>query len=395
MIGRALSRKGVTGAANLVDPASVPWSLDWDAWLRGGQGGSVSEAVGVPALLATLLRLGQGVGMAPQKVYTAAPGRRMEARDSWQWRLLHDRPCDGVPPATFFGNLAIQVAGVGYGCVRMWPASSGRVVDLEVLDSTKVKPKVENGLLVFEDSTGAPGSPVVRDASEIIYVPAVSLDGGPVGMSPISVQRVAVQAALRRQRFEHDHYANNARAGVVLQGPADAGPSEVQEYVDLWDMAHQGKPGKTAGIGGGFTVTTMPVSLEDAQFVESNQWTASQFGAVYGIPRAFQNIGDNAPTELDWRFFVTFALGPLTTTIAQSFNANRVLFPESAGLMTEHVTDALLKPDIVKRYEAYKAARQAGWQTSNEIRGLENLPPHPDGDVLQVIPVGGGAAPVA
>lgn len=388
MIGRALSRKGIVGGENLIDSTSVPWSFDWDAYLRNGAGGiSIQQAVGLPALLATLLRLAQGVGMTPQKVYRGNADEREEARDSWQWRLLHDRPSSSMPPATFFGNLALQVAGAGYGCVRMWTTSGGRVGELDVLDSTKVTPTTIAGQLRFEDRTG--GSPVIRDESEIIYVPSISLDGGSVGMSPIAVQRIAVQAALRRQAFEGKHYENDARPGIVLQGPEESTPAEVAEYVDLWDIAHQGNPGKTAGIGGGFTVTTVPVSLEDAQFVQMNQWTAAQCGAVYGMPRAFLNLGDNAPTEMDWRFFVTFGLGPLTTAIQQAFNASRVLFPDP-GLMTEHLTDALLRPDIKTRYPAYKDARQAGWMTSNEIRRLENLPPHPDGDVLQVIPVGGG-----
>lgn len=395
MIGRALSRKGITGGSNLIDPSSsVPWSLDWEAYLRAGSGMTMSQAVGLPALLATLLRLGQGVGMTPQKVYRGGPDQREEARDSWQWRLLHDRPAGSMPPATFFGNLALQIAGAGYGCVRMYPTSSGRVGELAVLDSTKVTPTTVAGQLRFEDRTA--DVPVMRDESDVIYVPAISLDGGPVGMSPIAVQRIAVQAALRRQEFEGKFYENNARPGVVLAGPPESSAEEVQEYVDLWEMNHQGRPGKTAGVGGGFTVTTVPVSLEDAQFVEANAWTAAQCGAVYGMPRAFLNIGDNAPTEMDWRFFVTFGLGPITTAIQQAFNASRVLFPEP-DLMTEHLTDALLRPDIKTRYPAYKDARQAGWMTSNEIRRLENLPPHPDGDVLQVIPVGGGepAAPPA
>lgn len=392
MIGRALARKGISGGANLIDPSSVPWSLDWDSYLRSGaMGMSIGEAVGLPALLATLLRLGHGVGMAPQKVYRGASPQRQEARDSWQWRLLHDRPSPDMPPSTFFGNLAVQIAGAGYGCVRMYVASSGRVSELEVMDSCRVKPKRILGQLVFEDSTGG-GAPVIRDASEVIYVPSLSLDGSAVGVSPLTLQRVAVQAALSRQAFEKSHYDNGARAGVVLQGPEDAGPTEVAEMVDVWNMAHQGagNAGKTAAVGGGWTVTTMPVSLQDAQFVEANQWTAAQCGAVYGMPKAFLNLGDNAPTEMDWRFFTTFCLGPYTTAIAQAFNANPVLFPEGSGLITEHLTDALLKPDIRTRYDAYKAARQAGWQSSNEIRALENLPPHPDGDVLQVIPVGGG-----
>jgi hypothetical protein len=63
------------------------------------------------------------------------------------------------------------------------------------------------------------------------------------------------------------------------------------------------------------------------------------------------------------------------------------LFPRGGERMhVETIVDALLKPDIQTRYEAYKAARQAGWLTANEIRALENYPPVDGGDVLQVTP---------
>jgi HK97 family phage portal protein len=356
---------------------------------------SIGQACGLPALLATLLRLGHGVGLAPQKVYSGASPNRHEARDSWQWRLLHDRPSPEVPPSTLFGNLAIQMAGAGYGCVRMYAASRGRVVELMTMDSSKVTPKRQGGRLVFEDRSADGKTPVIRDESEIIYVPSVSLDGGPVGVSPISAYRMGIQVALRRQRFELSHYINGAQGGTLLTGPDKMTPADAQEWVDLWDERHQGEENAfaTGFIGGGFTATNMPVSLVDAQFVEATRMTAEQAGSIYAMPKSFLNLSEIAPSELDWRFFTTFCIGPYTNAIAQAFNANRILFPQGSGLMTEHLTDAILKPDIRTRYEAYRAARQAGWMTSNEVRALENIPPHPDGDVLQVIPVGGGANP--
>jgi hypothetical protein len=70
--------------------------------------------------------------------------------------------------------------------------------------------------------------------------------------------------------------------------------------------------------------------------------------------------------------------------IDQALSASRLLFPRGGERMhVETLVDALLKPDIQTRYEAYKAARQAGWLTANEIRALENYPPKDGGDELQ------------
>jgi phage portal protein BeeE len=137
-------------------------------------------------------------------------------------------------------------------------------------------------------------------------------------------------------------------------------------------------------------VTSIPVSLVDAEFVESTRMTADQVGFIYGMPKVFMNTVDRPTmTDNDWRYFVTFGLSWIMTALDQAFTADRDLFPVGeAKKHVETVLDAFLKPDIATRYEAYKAARQAGWLTANEIRALENYPPVAGGDVLQVTPVG-------
>ncbi len=357
---------------------------------------SLERAVGLPALLGILLRLGQGAGMVPLKVYRGQAPNREVALDSSQYELLHDHPSFEVPPSAFYSDLAASVAGIGYGVMRKFRANGlrGDVRELMILDATKVAPKRSGGRLVFEDRTE--GQAVTRDQREILYVRGLALAGGVVGLSPISAARLGILTGLKRQMFEYRYFRNNAEARVVLSFPERMPRTQAEEWVDLWEGDHQGEENwhRTGAIGGGAQVTHMPVSMNDAQFVEANAMTGEQMGAIYGMPKSFLNLGDESPTDQDWRFFVTFGLGWILNAIAQSFSHDRDLFPRERDparrMMAEHVVDALLKPDIKTRYEAYKAARQAGWMTSNEIRALENMPPHPDGDKLQVIPVGGG-----
>ncbi len=50
--------------------------------------------------------------------------------------------------------------------------------------------------------------------------------------------------------------------------------------------------------------------------------------------------------------------------------------------MAEHEMMAFLQADPVKRAAWYTSLKQQGIATTNEIRPLENLNKHPDGDVL-------------
>ena len=383
-------------------PEAWPYSPEPPAELVGGSlmGShmlmSLERALGLPALLGVLLRLSQGVSLVPLKVYQGQAPTREPAVDAWQYTLLHDRPSSECPPAAFYADMAASLAGVGYVPVRKFKANGrrGPVKELLVLDATKVTPRRVNGALVFEDRME--GQAVTRDQTEITYVRGLALGGGVTGLSPISAARLGILTGIKRQAFEYRYFRNNAEARVVLGFPERMDRKTAEGWVDLWEGDHQGEENwhRTAAVGGGATVTHLPVSLEDAQFVEANNMTGEQMGAIYGVPKPFLNLGDNSPTPEDWRFFVTFGLGWILTAIAQSFSHDRDLFPvepnRALRMHAEHVTDAFTKLDIDKRFQAYKAARQAGWMTSEEIRALENMPPHPEGDKLQVIPVGGG-----
>lgn len=380
-------------------PEAWPFPGDPPAELLGGDSGrsTLEHALGLPALLSVLLRLGQGAGMVPIKVYRGQAPAREVAVDSWQYELLHDRPSSECPPWAFYADAAGSLAGIGYVPIRKWRANGtrGEIKELQVLDAAKITPRRNNaGRLVFEDRTG--GQTVTRDNREILLVRGIAFGGGAAGISPITAARLGIITGLKRQAFEYRYFRNNAEARVVLSFPERMARDQAKEWVDLWEGDHQGEENwhRTAAIGGGATVTHLPVSLEDAQFVEANRMTTEQVGAIYGVPKAFLNVSEIAASAEDWRFLVTFGLGWILTAIAQSFTHDRDIFPReldpSRRMLAEHVTHAFLKPDIKTLYEAYKAARQAGWMTSNEIRALENMPPHPDGDKLQVIPVGGG-----
>lgn len=383
-------------------PGAWPYSSQPPSELVGGAllGGAMlttlERAIGLPALLGILLRIGQGVGLAPLKVYRGQAPTREVAGDTWQYELLHNRPSSECWPAAFFGDLAASVAGVGYSPLRKYKTNGrrGPVRELHVMDATKVTPKRSGGRLVFEDRTE--GQTVVRDQTEILCVRGLALGGGAVGFSPISAARLGIITALKRQMFEYQYFRNNAEARVAISFPQNVKPAQAKEWKELWNEEHQGEENwhSTSVMGGGATITHLPVTMADAQFVEANAMTAEQMGGIYSMPKVFLNIGENSPTDQDWRILVTLCFGWIFTAISQSFTHDRDLFPIEPDprrrLMAEHTVDALLRPDLKTRYEAYKAARQAGWMTSNEIRALENMPPHPDGDKLQVIPVGGG-----
>jgi HK97 family phage portal protein len=378
----------------------------WDQLQANGlmsDASGVEKAVGLPAILAVIRLISHAVGQVPLMVLQGSdvdPDLREQARDSWQWRLLHTRP--GPPPSTAFNlkaDLAANFAGRGNAYVRkikpLGQAAPGRprIIELMSENAGKIKPQRVNGLVVFEDNTG--DRTVTRGTDEIIQFRSFSLSDGLEGVAPITAARLMISAGLKRMEFEERHLANGIFPSLGIKFASNIDAEAAQRWIDLIESRHQGtgRAGKVIAVGGGAEqLVPIPLSLEDAQFAELTQLTLEQACAIYQVPISFFR---GAPNEAEWRFFVTFALGPIFTALEQGFTADDDLFDPytEADLICEAFPDALLKTDIRNRYDAYRFARQGGWITANEIRRKENLPAVDGGDVIQVTPVGGAPNP--
>lgn len=377
----------------------------------------VEQAVGLPAVVAVIRLLAHAAGLVQLQVLReGALGARRRATDTWQWRLLARRP--GAPPLTPFhlkADLVAQFCGTGNVYTRKFVAAGARrgepgprIIELMPARAGRVKPRRENGAIVFDDSTadqsgGFGGPTVTRTTDEIIHARSFSLNGGLEGMSPITAARLAITAGLKRQEFETMHLKNGIFPGMAFKWPSSVDKEQAEQWIEDIESRHKNtqNAGRMIFVGGGAELVPIPISLEDAQFAETTRLTIAQVCAMYQVPLSFF-LPDNrqGPSEQDWRFFLTFALGPVMTAIAESFTADETMFPpDGEPLYVKADTDSLITLDPKTKAEVHKSQIQSGERLVDELRaddGLDPLPPIPEnwhaapGQVPQVIPVGGG-----
>lgn len=373
----------------------------------------LERAVGLPAVLSVLRLISHAAGLVPMLVLRGEGAVQERARDTWQWRLLHRRP--GIPPATPFtlkADLALNFTGRGNAFIRKFkPLTAAgperpRVLGIQSLNADQVKPRSVGGAIVFDDATGE--RPVERGTDEIIHIRTFSATDGLRGLSPITAARVFVGAGLRRNQVEDNHLRNGIFPGMALKYPPSVSEEQARKWIDFLEARHRGpgKAGKVAAVGGGAELVPIPISLEDALFAEMTRLTIEQAASMWQVPLALVTQTKSSPTDDDWRHFITFALGPIFTALAEALTADEDFF--AVGVDDELYAcadpDALIKLDALKKAQVQREQIQTGVRLVDELRaedGFEPLPPVPadwarePGKVPQITPVGGAPNPTA
>lgn len=367
--------------------------LPVNAWLsQSGLPVTPSQAFGLPAVSSVIRAAAEIVASLPFMVYRDEANVKTRAPDAWQYGLLHDRPSETCDSFEFFYDLALSLEATQNAFVQK-AKYRRRVYELYVLDPQRVTVRQDRqtGRKLFDVYVG--DGAVRRDLTtdEILHVRGFSPAPGAVaGVSLLQVHRDPIGAALAMQGFEGDYFRNGALPPFFFTGAQNR--EQAKEMVDAHNAQHQGvgRQWKAGALWGSANVTAVPVSMQDALFVEAKQVGIEDACRIFRWPRSFAELRDEQQiTDRNARMadFLKLYLMPRLRRIERAFAADPDLFWES-GLFGEFLTHALERADFVTRVRGYKDARQGGWITGNEVRELENYPPLEGGDELLVTPTG-------
>lgn len=359
------------------------------------------SAYGVPAVTSVIRSPADLIATMPFLTYTkSAPGDdsgwRARAEDSWQWELLHERPCEECDPFQFFYDLEVSMEATQNSFIQKAKLPDGQVVALYVLDPQRVR--------VYRDPDDASRklfdiyispSKIQKGLTteDILHVRGFTLRPGDVaGTSLLDICRDPVGSAIAMQKFEGDYFRNHAVPPIFFTGSKNK--QQAQDIADLHNAKHRGagQQWKAGSLWGDTDVKIVPLSMKDAMFVESKNMSIEDICRIWRWPRALMEIGEVREPTMDWNVIDSHMLKiyilPRLRRIERAFAADPDMYFGS-NLYGEFLTDSLERGDVHSRYDAYRLARQGGWVTANELRAKENLPPHDGGDEIQLTPVGG------
>lgn len=228
------------------------------------------------------------------------------------------------------------------------------------------------------------GQEVPRE--QIVHIPWVVLPGCVTGLSPVQAFARTIGVGLSATEYGLSWFDNGGTPPATMKNASKAiNPDEAEEISDR--LAARVRARKPLVYGSDWDFTALQVNPEESQFIETMRLNASQIAAIYGVPpemvggdsggsMTYANVEQNAIN------FVGFTLRPWLSRLEAKLSA---LMPGKEFVRFN--ADAMIRVDLMTRYQAHSIALNDGWRNRDEIRALEDLSPLPDGQGQPYLPV--------
>jgi HK97 family phage portal protein len=226
------------------------------------------------------------------------------------------------------------------------------------------------------------------DPASIWHVKAFTVPGQVLGLSPIAHARQAIGLGLGAEKWAAKFFGESAIPSGVLTSDQDIKQERADQLKARWRERHAGNR-DIAVLGSGAKFQAITIPPEEAQFLETTQANVRAICRYYrmqpemiaseaGGSLTYANVEQRA---LD---FLTFTLRPWIVRLETALSALL-----SSTTTVKFNAAALVRTDLLTRYQAHESAIRAGWKLRSEVRALEDLPPIPGIDDQ---PAGGAVA---
>ena len=380
------------GGLQYYDPQEQAWTprvLEM-APTRSGISLSPSAALKCNALFACIRNVSKDVAKMPMHLYKHIDPQGKERQRNAIEALLNKQPNPEMSAFDFKQTLQAQKMSGGNGYAEIEFNKSGMPIALWPLpaDRMTVKRRKGTGEVYYEFRAQYLDNPVPLEAWQVFHIKELGYDGL-VGYSPVQLMAETIGINLAQERFAASFFGNGAYPGVILTHPARLDEVAEKRLKRSWEDGFRGSDGanRTAILMEGMKADKMTLAPDEAQFLESRQFSVEDICRGYRVPphkvghlqrSTFSNI-EQQNTE-----YVTDCLMDHTEAWEQEADRKLLATPAFKDMFFEHKFTSLLRGDAVSRATFYSQMRNTGVMSTNDIRALENMNPVEDGDVLLV-----------
>ena len=390
LLRRALEQRAAPDGQG--DPAAGQWGtgMVWQPYPSGIGAPSPDRAMSVSAVYACVRLLSEAIATLPLDTFIRFGGDRRPYRPRPDY-LSFAPP--GISRIVYLSQLMLSWLFEGNAFVYTPRDKLGVPTSLIVLDPSRVTVERDrHGVIVYRVDGGPP-----LDWRTILHIPGMMFPGALRGVSPVRAARETIEAGVSAIGYGSNFLRNMAVPPAVLEMPSDvtdetAAVAKARRVKAAWNESHAGpdNAGKVGVLLGGAKLTTIAITPEDAQWLESRRFGVSEVARFFGVP---PHLIADATGSTSWgsglaqqnTAFGAFSIRPWVERIEDAHG--RLL--TSHGMPDVFVklnVDALLRSDTAERFRTYQTAIAARVMTPNECRRLEDLPPLVGGDEFPPVP---------
>ncbi|HEY9373825.1 phage portal protein [Streptomyces sp.] len=379
-----MSLFGLFERRSLENPA-VPLTdaslLDWMGGPRTDAGVQVSEksSLQMPAVWRSVAVIAGVSAALPLHTY------RTGTKDRTTSTLLENPHPDLTPlelwrlafvHRVLWGNAYLQkLRGGASGQVReLWPLSPDRV------QVGRVRPTADNPAGKVFSVTDDWGEQHVLTPRDVLHIPGLGYDGV-TGCSPVRAAAQGIGLAQAAESGAAKLFGSGNMVSGVLQTEARLTPEQAAALKSRWQAKISGiqNAHEVAVLDSGASFKPVAMPLKDSQFLESREFQITEIARMFGVPlfllmETAKSTSWGTGLEQQAQGWVTFDLGP-TWLAPTEQRITKELLP--TGEYAHYALQGLLRGDSSARATYYRAMRDTGVMSANDIRVLEEMPPIP------------------
>lgn len=264
---------------------------------------------------------------------------------------------------------------------------AGRIMWLWPITPDRVAPgRDASGELIYR-VRNMRGATVEIPARDMFHLKGLGFDGL-VGYSVISMAAKSIGLGLAAEEFGASFFSNGITPSGVLEHPKNLGDDAYARLKTSLKEEHGGGPSHAYQpliLEEGMVWKSISAKPEEAQFLENRRFQVGDIARWYGVPMVLLEEKDASTwgtgIEQILIAFEKFGLGPWVAR-AESEADIKLFGPQQRGRLISKINmKALVRGDLNARREWYKAMRDLGVFSVNDILELEDMNPiGPEGD---------------
>jgi HK97 family phage portal protein len=367
---------------NINDPA-------FHEFVRTGAYG-IGDALKNSAVMRSVDLISGAMGMLPLQVKRRTNGVPVIAEDHPLYRVLMLRP-NGWQSPFQFKQLMQYWALVHGNAYALITRSAGRVIAANPIEPARVTVDQRPDFSLFYRVSRKDGSYVELEARDVLHLRGVS-DDGITGVSRVRLAADVINIGVQSQRAAERIFKNGMMVGGNFTHPGKLSKEAQGNLQASMAARHAGaeNAGKWLILEEGMTASPYAQTAVDSQLVELRSAMVEDIGRVFGVPRPLLGVDDTSwGTGIEQLaiLFVRFGLAPWFKAWEDAISVSCLTSAELGVIYADFDERELLRGTIKDQFEAFAKGSGAGghkpWLTANEIRDLQDMPPHPDGNGLE------------